>query len=270
MPICLCVSKKILMKFSSLILFILLLDVSFSSCVSTKNFVYFNDIQKSNGGDSAANVHPILIQPGDILQVTISTIDREVSLLFNPNTINNTTAVNNPIAQGYLVDNEGNIELPLIGKVNVNRKTTSQINEIIKTELNKSIKNAFVATRLLNFKISVLGDVARPGSFNIPNEKVSLLDALSLAGDLNITAVRDDVMLIREVEGKKKYISLNLNDSKTLTSPYYYLANNDVIYVKPGESRVFANSRGFQLLPAILGALSLITVIITTVIRGHN
>lgn len=240
-----------------------------SACVNTQKFVYFNDVEKMNAADTSANLQPILIQPGDILQVTVSTIDKDISTLFNPLTTINTSASGgaNPISQGYLVDKYGRIELPLVGKIVVKDKTTAEVNDLLKIELDKTIKNAFVATRLLNFRVSVLGDVARPGSFNIPNERVSLLDALSMAGDLNITAIRDDVMLIRERDGRKNYVSINLNDSKTLSSPYFYLQNNDVIYVKPGNNRVTSSTLGYQLLPTILGALSLITVILTSVIR---
>ena len=101
-----------------------------------------------------------------------------------------------------------------------------------------------------------------PGSFKVSAERASVLDALSMAGDMNATAVRDDIMVIREVDGVKKYASLNLNDSKTLSSPFYYLTNNDVIYVKPGKNKVFNNSTLLQLLPAAIGALSLITTLI--------
>jgi polysaccharide biosynthesis/export protein len=256
------------MKLNINILFLIIFLSVFVSCVSTKKYTYFNDIEKASKEETVSNEHAILIEPGDILQITITTLDKDISMLFNPNAMNSGSgSINNPIPQGYLVDAGGNVEVPMIGKVSVKGKTTSEINEIIKAELNKTIKNAFVATRLINFKISVLGDVAKPGSFNIPNEKVSILEALSLAGDLNITAVRDDLMLIREVEGKRKYISIDLNDSKSVSSQYYYLNNNDVLYVKPGESKVFNNSRGFQLLPTVLGALSLITVILTNVIK---
>jgi polysaccharide export outer membrane protein len=240
----------------------------FTGCVSTKKVVYFNDIEKRNGADSAGNLQPAIIQNGDILQVTVSTIDKDVSLLFNPNLINNNiSSPPNQFGQGYLVDNEGNIELPLTGKIYVKGKTTLAINETIRKELTRFLKNVYVSTRLLNFKVSVLGDVARPGSYNVPNERASLLDALSMAGDMNITAVRDDVMLIRDVDGKKTYTSINMNDSKVLSSPYYYLANNDVIYVKPGPNRVFSSSRGFQLLPATLSALSLVTVLLSLLIK---
>jgi polysaccharide biosynthesis/export protein len=245
---------------------LVVLSCMFSSCISTKKFSYFNDLETTEPIEIVDVVTPVLIQTGDILQVTVATMDKEISNLFNPiSTINgNTTNAANQIAQGYLVDEEGNIDLPVIGKVSVKGKTTFQINTAIKSELNKSIKSPFVSTRLLNFRISVLGDVARPGSFNISNERVSILDALSLAGDLNMSAGRQDLKLIREAGGRKKYITINLNDSKTLSSPYFYLTNNDVLYVKPGANKVFSSTRGFQLLPIMLSALSLITVIVTT------
>lgn len=215
-------------------------------------------------GDTVNNLSPIAIQPGDILQVTISTINRDVAALFNP--LPNSGNVQ-PTALGYLVDSEGNIELPMIGKVYVKGKTTEAINSDLKIALEKSIKNVFVATRLLNFRISVIGDVARPGYYSISNERATILEALSMAGDVNLTARRSDVLLIREKEGKKEYISIDLSNSKALSSPYYYLANNDVIYVKPGVNRAIASSTGFQLLPTIFGTVSLLLVIYTTAIK---
>lgn len=215
-------------------------------------------------GDTVNNLSPITIQPGDILQVTISTINRDVAALFNP--LPNSGNLQ-ATALGYLVDSEGNIELPMIGKVYVKGKTTEAINSDLKIALEKSIKNVFVATRLLNFRISVIGDVARPGYYSISNERATILEALSMAGDVNLTARRSDVLLIREKEGKKEYISIDLSNSKALSSPYYYLANNDVIYVKPGVNRAIASSTGFQLLPTIFGTVSLLLVIYTTAIK---
>lgn len=245
--------------------FVLIAIVAFlASCASRKKIVYFNDIDKISRIDSVTNFQPVTIQPGDILLVTISTIDREISQLFNPTAV----ATNgNPIAPGYLVDQNGEIELPMVGKVKVSGKTTAQITTDIKVALDRSIKNAFVSTRLLNFRISILGDVARPGNYSIGNERVTVLEALSLAGDANLTANKNDILLIREREGKKKYITLNLNDSKTLSSPYFYLTNNDVIYVKPGTNRVIANTTAFQLLPTIFSAISLSLVIYNSLRR---
>ncbi|MCW3467869.1 polysaccharide biosynthesis/export family protein [Chitinophaga nivalis] len=240
---------------------LLLLVVIFTGCSSTRKLTYFNDIAKITGTDSVNRPSQLKVQPGDILQITITTIDKDVSLLFNPN-IGSTTTAGNNIEQGYLVDSSGNITLPVIGKVYVKDKTTTTITSEVAAELAKNIRNAYVSTRLINFRVSVLGDVARPGSYKVTAERATLLDALSMAGDLNTTARRDDIMIIRETDGIKTYTSLNLNDSKTLSSPYYYLSNNDVIYIKPGPNRPFATSRTIQLLPAILSLISLATTII--------
>jgi polysaccharide export outer membrane protein len=234
-----------------------------TSCLNSKKYVYFSDLQQASGEELMVNRPSIKIEPGDILQITVSTIDRDISQLLNPTT-NGITGVNTPVAPGYLVDSVGAIEMPLVGKVTVAGKTTTEITEIVKEAMSKSVKNVFVSTRLLNFRISILGDVARPGSYNIANERVSLLEALSMAGDLNIGAKRDNVLLIREIEGKRRYVTINLNDSKTLSSPYFYLSNKDVIYVKPSSSRLFTSSTGFQILPTIFGALSLALVIYST------
>lgn len=250
-------------KYKRTITAFLILAVLGSSCVNTKKFVYFNDLEQATGEEPIVNRPSIKIEPGDLLQITISTIDRDISQLLNPTT-NGITGVNTPVAPGYLVDSTGSVELPMVGKVNVAGKTTTEISEIVREALSKSVKNLFVSTRLLNFRISILGDVARPGSYNIPNERVSILEALSLAGDVNIGAKRNDLMLIREIEGKRQYVSIDMNNSKTLSSPYFYLANKDVLYVKPASNRLFTSSTGFQILPTIFGALSLALVIFST------
>ncbi len=149
----------------------------------------------------------------------------------------------------------------MIGKVYVRGKNTQQITDDVRTALDKSLKNAFVTIRLLNFRISVMGDVARPGNYQVANERISVLEALSMAGDANLTANKNDIMLIREREGKKAYVTLNLNDSKFLSSKYYYLTNNDIIYVKPGVNRIIANSTTFQLLPTLFSTVSLALII---------
>ncbi len=239
----------------------LFVPLFFLGCTSTKKFVYFNDLEKANRTDSITNATSLKIERGDILQITISTIDKDVSQILNP------TSTYPSSAPGYLVDSTGSIEIPLVGKVYVAGKTTTELNELIKAAVNTTIKNPFVATRLLNFRISVLGDVVRPGTFNISNERVSILEALSLAGDVNLGAQRDDIMLVREANGKRQYVSINLNNSSAFSSPFFYLKNKDVVYVKPSRNRLFTSTTGFQLLPTIFGALSLILGIYVTVKR---
>jgi polysaccharide export outer membrane protein len=247
------------LKFSLPLILALLIVMG---CANTRKLTYFNDIAAVTGADSLHRMQQLKIQPGDILQVTITTLDKEVSQMFNPNVAASGPASGNGIEQGYLVDSVGIITLPVIGKINVKNKTTTAINDLVSQELDKTVRSTYVSTRLVNFRVSVLGDVAHPGSFRIGAERASILDVLSMAGDLNITAKRDDIMIIREINGIKKYTSVNLNDSKTLSSDYYYLRNNDVIYVKPGPDRKFATSKTVQLLPAIIGVISLITTIV--------
>lgn len=240
---------------------VVLLIVILASCSSRKKIVYFNDFEQINRKDTIENFSPISIQTGDLLLVTVSTIDPTISALFNPT---NNYSYGTPIAPGYRVDPEGYIEMPMIGKVFVRGKTTQRITEDVKLALEKSIKNVFVTIRLLNFRISLLGDVARPGNYTVQNERISILEALSMAGDANLTANKNDILLIREREGKKEYVTIDLNNSKSLSSPYFYLTNNDVIYVKPGINRVIANTTSFQLLPTLFSALSLGLVVFNT------
>jgi polysaccharide biosynthesis/export protein len=238
-----------------------------ASCVNTKKITYFNDIEKMNGVESNNRLQSLKVQPGDVLQITITTIDKDISLILNPAAAAASPLSANSMDPGYLVDSAGYISLPVAGRVFVKDKTTAEINTLITTELDKTIRNAYVSTRIANFRVSVLGDVAHPGSFKISAERASILDALSMAGDLNTSAKRDDIMVLREVNGEKHYATLDLGDSKSLQSPYFYLNNNDVIYVKPGPNRVFANSRLVQLLPAAIGVLSLLTTIIIVTVN---
>ena len=249
------------MKFTSVLLVVL---IFLTACASRQRIQYFNNFNGLGKTDSMSYLSPLQVQTGDILQVTISTSNREITAMYNP-TANFLNA--NSGAQGYLVDHDGYIDLPQIGKIYVRGKTIDEINTAIKAELEKSIKNGFVATRILNFKVSVLGDVARPGSFPVSNERISILEALSLAGDANISAKRDEVLLIREREGKKSYVTINLNDSKILSSPFYYLNNNDVVYVRPGVNKVISSSATVQLLPLIATGLTLILVLYNNVIK---
>jgi polysaccharide export outer membrane protein len=246
---------------------LLFLIAGLASCVNTKKITYFNDVVKANGSDMANQYRQLRVQPGDVIQITITTLDKDVSLIFNPQSAAASSSTGIGMDPGYLVDSAGYISLPMVGKVLVKDKTTSEINTLVAQELDKSVRNAYVSTRVTNFRVSVLGDVVRPGSFKVPAERISVLDALSMAGDLNTSAIRDDIMLIREVNGEKQYASLNLNDSKILSSPYYYLNNNDVIYVKPGPNKTFGSSRFVALLPAVISAFSLITTVLILTIK---
>lgn len=219
-----------------------------SSCSAPKNITYFQDMPdtaKYRMVAMAAFNTPV-IQPDDILQVSIQTLDPNATALLNQqNTANWSVSATSPsgstgagVVAGYLVDKEGTVILPLIGKIMVKDKTTDQVRDAVRTKAAEFYKDPVVNVRFANFKITVLGEVTRPASYVMPNEKITLLDAIGAAGDLTIYGRRENILLIRDNNGNKEFIRFNLNDSKIFSSPYFYLRQGDVVYVEPNKSKV--------------------------------
>lgn len=212
------------------------------------------------------------IQPGDVLSVQVNSLNPEASSFFNPYasfTLSERTAQAPMVAStaplqpvtGYLVDNTGTIELPVLGKVKVAGKTAAQVKEQLRESLREYLKEPTVNIRNLNFRISVMGEVARPSLFTIPNEQITLLEALSLSGDVTIYGRRDNVLVIREENGKRTFARIDLTQRNLFSSPYYYLHPNDVVYVEPGRVRAATADRTNQLLPIFISALSFLAII---------
>jgi polysaccharide export outer membrane protein len=246
---------------------ILLFYVVFSSCTPYKQIPYFQDLNANPElKEKVDNYSPLLIQPADILGINVSSRNPESSSIFNynlsradGNSFN--TSPDNPVV-GYLVDDNGFIHLPLIGDFKVGGLTTSQIRDKLNPLLLTYYKDPIVNIRILNFKVSILGDVARPNVYTLQNERTSITEALALAGDLNITALRKNVLLIRVIDGERKYIHLDLTSKDFIESPYYYLKNNDQIYVTPGKSKYTqANDTGFKVATLVLSGLSIFAII---------
>lgn len=182
--------------------------------------------------------------PKDILTITVTTVNPEAAVPFNltvPTTLSQSqrSTYNQSLLQSYLVDNNGQIEFPVVGSVTVGGLTKSDCEKLIlskiKPYLNEN-ERPVVTVRMSNYKISVLGEVSHPGMFTVSNEKINILEALAQAGDLTIYGVRTNVKLIREDEtGKKQIYTLNLNDASLVSSPYYYLQQNDIVYVEPNK-----------------------------------
>ncbi len=262
--------KRNLLPNKSLLFSCLLMMTLFfaSSCVDTKKAVYFNNIQNSEIAASMSELEP-LIQSSDLLAIYVSSKSAEASAMFN--TINMPTATsttsNGTISQsiGYLVDKEGNIQFPVLGKVHAAGLTKKQLSDKLTDSLIKGdlLKDPILNISFLNYRVTVLGEVGRPTVISVANEKISLLEALGLAGDLTIFAKRDNVLLIREENGKKIIRRINLNTDEIFTSPYYYLKTNDVVYVEPNKSKVANSGRATALLPILFSALSLVTIIIS-------
>lgn len=222
------------------------------SCKSPKNVAY---IQNSDYVDFARSqaLYDARIMPKDILTITVNTSNPEAAAPFNltiPSTYSPQGAVNwtSQTLQTYLVDNQGFIDYPVLGRIDVGGLTKSacekMIRDKIKPYLNEN-ENPVVTVRMSNYKISVLGEVASPGMFTVSNEKINILEALAQAGDLTIYGVRDRVKLIRENErGRKEIHIINLNDANLISSPYYYLQQNDIVYVEPNKVKSQNSSVG--------------------------
>jgi polysaccharide export outer membrane protein len=238
----------------SLSFFTLLAPVLFAvfatSCSVNKKITYFKDIpdtvhQSARNIPSLAFSDPV-IQPNDILQVSILTLDPQVNTVL---AAGNTTSFSvqpgsssSPVAptpiSGLLVDNQGTIELPVIGKIKVSGLTTSLARDSIHNRVAQYYNSPVVNVRFANFSITILGEVARPASYVVPSEKVSILDAIGMAGDLTIYGKRENVLLIRDSLGHKQYVRFNLNSSEMFSSPYFYLKQGDMVYVEPGRSKI--------------------------------
>jgi polysaccharide export outer membrane protein len=242
-----------------------------SSCgVKYKSVPYFTDLPiDSTMQEQILNQTVLKIQKNDILAITVNSLNPEASAIFNMGTTSsiqgNITGSGNPTntANGFLVDQKGAIQLPLIGSLTVEGLTTTSGRELIQSKLVTYLKEPVVSLRLVNFKVSVLGDVVHPGVYPINSERVNVSEALGMAGDLSITAVRKNVLLIREQDGKRQYIRFNMQSKDVFNSPYYYLQNNDVLYVQPGNAKYASVDSSYRNVSIILSALSVIALIIS-------
>lgn len=222
------------------------------SCSSTKNVAYFQNSDTVNL-DSSRVLYDARIMPKDVLTITVSTTDDDAAVPFNmtvptPLTQGQRSSYSQAMLQSYIVDNEGNINFPRVGQVHLGGLTKSEaetlIQDKIKPYMNET-ENPIVTVRMTNYKISVLGEVTKPGMYTVGNEKISILEALAQAGDLTIYGVRNNVKLIREDStGQKAIHVLNLNDASLINSPYYYLQQNDIVYVEPNKVKAQNSSVG--------------------------
>ncbi len=214
----------------------------FASCQSYKKVPYLQDVKVVEQTVQQENLYDAQIMPKDLLTIVVSCTSPELAVPFNLTvatqnnvTISNTTS--QPALQQYLVDNDGKIDFPVLGELKVGGLTKKEAELLIVEKLKPYIKETPIVTvRMMNYKISVLGEVARPGTFTISNEKVNLLEALAMAGDMTVWGLRDNVKLIREsADGKQQIVTLDLNKAEVILSPYYWLQQNDIIYVTPNK-----------------------------------
>lgn len=252
-------------------LFLIAVLAIFASCASRKEIVY---LQNSNViPENIYAKYAPKIQQEDLLTITVSAEDLKASLPFNQqNQYQQQSATTNDLAfkPTYLVDHKGEIDFPVIGKIKLEGLSRLEAIELFKSKLSQYIVNPGVNITFANFKITVLGEVNKPNTYTLPQERVTVLEALGMAGDMTIKGVRDNVLLIREKNGVKEMHRLNLLTDSVLNSPYYYLAQNDVIYVEPNNSQV-RNSRFGQdtnIWISISSLLITITALIVTNIKN--
>ena len=217
-----------------------------ASCQAYKKVPYLQDPEVVGQAVQQETLYDAKIMPKDQLTVVVSCTNPELAAPFNLTgagsagmTAGNSQSASQSSQQTYLVDNEGNINFPVLGALKVGGLTKKEVEQMVMEKLKPYIKeNPIVTVRMVNYKISVLGEVARPGTFTISNEKVNLLEALAMAGDMTIYGIRDNVKLIREsADGRQEIITLDLNKAETLLSPYYWLQQNDIVYVTPNKAK---------------------------------
>lgn len=248
---------------------------SMSSCETYEKVPYFKDFSDTSLPITlqTTSFKSPEIQPDDILSITIQTIDNDVTALLNTGNgasgitssmpvLGSSTGGGAQAANGYLVDKEGKVELPFVGKVKVSGLTTEAAKEEIRKQVNNYFNEPVINVRFANYKITVLGEVVHPSSYLVPNEKINIFDALGMAGDMTVFGRRENVLLVRDSLSYKKLIRLNLNSKDIVTSPYFFLQPNDILYVEPnkGKSASVDAYRNRQI-TLIASGVSLLTII---------
>jgi len=218
-----------------------ILVLQFSSCVSKKDIIYFQNDEIDQM--KVSNSYRTIIKPDDLLQITITALDAEAVKPFNLGMVNFAATANRPmgLAQqlNYLVDTKGEIDFPVLGRLKIGGLSRDELIALLKSKLEPDyVLNPNINVIITNYKVTVLGDVRRPGSYNIPNERITILEAIGLAGDLNISGQRNNIVVQREEDGKKIQYKVDLLSKELFTSPVYYLQQNDVVYIKPNYARI--------------------------------
>lgn len=245
----------------------LILVLFLTSCTSKKNLIYYQNIDSYKLN---ANKYESVLQPDDLLTIVVRGETPESVAPFNmPNISYNTSGENGLEVQRmftYLIDSEGNINFPSIGKLKVGSKTRLEAENLLIEKLSLYVTNPKVDVRILNFKISVQGEVNKPGTFSITSERITLLEAISLAGDLTIYGKRDNILVIREVNGEKSIQRIDLKKADFMNSPYYYLRQNDVVYIEPNKTKINSAVVGPNI-GIVLSAVSLLVTILALTIK---
>jgi len=259
------------------IIFFSVIVASLSSCVQYEELVYFRKIDKEENArpqfpsDSIQNSGVLRIQKNDVISITVNTFDPELSAPFN--LVNSQMAANagamgsiSPLVS-YIIDEKGQIDFPVIGKIDLIGLTINEAKEVIKNKLTVYLKDPVINIRLISFRISILGEANNPGTFIINNDRVTILEALSMAGDLTPYGNRSNILVVREQDGVRQYGELDIQSSEIFKSQYYYLKQGDVVYIEPTENKEAAvRDQLGEYIPWISAGISAITATINLIL----
>ena len=266
------------MNFKSIVT-ISLIAVHLSGCTTYKKMGYLQNVETLSHEQlaDASKLYTPKVMSGDLLTINVNAINPGAALPFNlpltPVPTNGIGGIYNTVgSQTYLVDNEGNINFPVLGKLHIAGHTRTELEKMLKDKIHPQYitEEPIVTVRFVNYSISILGEVNRPGLYQFPSEKVNLLDALAMAGDLTIYGKRGNVLLKREnADGSNEFVRINLQDKNLVLSPYFYMQQNDVIFVEPNKAR--GNSANIGSLEnmtiSIVGTLISVATLLVTVFR---
>lgn len=240
-------------------------------CTTSKEILYFQDIDEVQLKQLTTEYEAV-IKKDDRLTIVVSGPDKTVTAPYNLTLSELGTgggSYGNPeqITLSYLVDPDGNIDFPILGKIHVEGMTRNQLVSYLTDEIGKDVKDPIVYVSFRNYKITVLGEVRSPGTYTIDSEKINILQALGRAGDLNLTAQREGILLLREVNGKQEHYTINLKNSDILQSPYFYLQQNDVLYVPPSATRVATATTATGIWSTVLSSITTAIAVISLLTR---
>ena len=231
------------------------------SCRPSRSLVYFKDLKESeNYRTTVTNAEALRFQPGDLLNIRVSSLNQESDELFNQGSKQSAGSISlngTPLDNGYLVDSAGYANFPVVGKVKLGGLTNEEATARMIAAVSKYVKSPLVSIRLLNFSITVIGEVNRPSTFQVPSGRINILEALGLAGDMTPYGRRENVLLVRERNHVRSTTRLNLNNKEILNSPYFYLQQNDVVYVAPDRLKEVQASTNTRTVTIVTIAASL-------------
>ncbi len=239
------------------------------SCVNSKQLSYFQDLSDTSRKYAVdlAPYEPLRLQPDDQVQINISSISPEASQYFNVLQASPSSGIGTGqfIQNVYSLNQQGNISLPILGEINANGLTTEQLRQKIKELLKDYLKDAVVSVKLVNFRVTVIGDVVGPKVVPVQGERINVIEALGAAGDMTVFAKRYNVKVVRQNAGQLEVAHLNFNHSRAIQSPYFQLRQNDVVYVEPNKSKGLMSESWITLIPLVTSVILALSVIISTI-----